>query len=123
KCGVDGATKIGGAGQFIAVTEDRQQARRNDAGGGGPADQPLRHAPGFQRLVQPLRPDFVLVAVADEGEITLDVGGRVHRAPLLLVALSSGFGPAHVIQSPLPDGLETSAGWRVSVKTKRKSRM
>src|SRR6185437_16866783 len=79
---VDLAAKLGRAGQFLAVAEDRIQPARNAAVRGLLPDQPRGYAIRFQRLVQPVRPRFVAVAVADEGAVG-DLGNvRIrHGAP------------------------------------------
>ena len=66
---VDLAAEVVGAGQFVAVAEDRRQFFRDRPGRGLPPDQALRDRVGFQRLVQPRAPATVLVAVADEGVV------------------------------------------------------
>jgi hypothetical protein len=66
---VDGGAKIGGAGELLAVAEDRREALRYRAAGGGQADELLGRPVGFQRLVQPAAPLCVAVAVAEEGPV------------------------------------------------------
>jgi hypothetical protein len=65
----DLAAQVVRARQFVAVAEDRREAFGDGAGRGDLPDQPFRHRISFQRLVQPVGPSFVLVAVADEGVI------------------------------------------------------
>ncbi len=68
--GGDLAAKIGAAGQLFAITKDRVEAFGNGAGGDGwHSDQLGGHAVGLERLVQPVGPPLVGVAVADEGPI------------------------------------------------------
>ncbi|HEU4857273.1 MAG TPA: hypothetical protein VFS86_08225 [Rhodanobacteraceae bacterium] len=66
---VDLGAEFGRTGQFFAVAEDRIQPARDRAVHGGGAHQPRRHAVRFQRLVQPVGPRLVAVAVADEGAV------------------------------------------------------
>src|SRR6185437_2806685 len=69
ECCVDLLGQAVGAGEFVAIAEDRIQAARDRAVRSLFADQPRWHAIGFQRLVQPVRPRLVAVAVADERTI------------------------------------------------------
>ncbi len=66
---VDLAAEVVGAGQFVAIAEDRREFFRDRPGRGAAPDQALRDRIGLQRLVQPRAPATVLVAVADEGVV------------------------------------------------------
>jgi hypothetical protein len=66
---IDCAAEVRGAGQFFAVAEHRRETARNDTGIGLLTDQSLRHAIRLQRLVQPVSPRLVTMAIADERAI------------------------------------------------------
>src|SRR6185312_3044932 len=109
---VDLAAKVSGAGEFVAIAEDRIQPARNGAVRGGGADQSRRHAVRFQRLVQPIRPRLVAVAVADEGAIgesrNRRLGhGRLHitgvGSSLTDTALAKRSGVAFVRKATVPE--------------------
>ncbi|HSS05692.1 MAG TPA: hypothetical protein VLK83_00980 [Rhodanobacteraceae bacterium] len=58
--------KIGRARQLIAVAEHRRESCRDDAGTCREPDQPFRYRVAFERVMQPVRPGAVPVAVAQE---------------------------------------------------------
>src|ERR1044072_2903953 len=56
-------------GGIIAVAGEREQSRRDLAGGRLPSDEVLANPEPFQRAVQPFAPLLVAMAVADEGSV------------------------------------------------------
>ncbi len=64
-----GLAEIGRRRQLVAVTKHRRESLGNGTERGLGADEVLRHGVGLERLVQPLGPVLVAMAVADEGAV------------------------------------------------------
>ena len=71
--------QIGRRGELVAVAEHREDFWRDRTVARGAADQRLGYAITFDRLVQPLRPALVSVAVADEYRILAPGGNDTRR--------------------------------------------
>ena len=85
--------EVGGAGEFVTVSEHRRGARRDRSHRGLLADQVLGYTIGLNRTVQPACPLLVTVAVADEGLVAvcvLRVQARLRSEPGLQVLRMDG---------------------------------
>ena len=100
-----GLTKICGRRELVAVAEHRGESLGHGTVRGLSADEMLRHAVGLERLVQPLGPALVAMAVTDKSAV-LKFGihsSRSKRTAGGIVARPAGFCQNAV--RTLPDSL------------------
>jgi len=77
----DRGAEVASGRQFVAVAEDRAQARADRPIGAGRAHQARRHAIRLQPAMQPLGPRGIGMAVAEEGGVAHGCRSRGRDSP------------------------------------------